>query len=333
MSLNRRTFLRSSLFAAAGCMAPVQNGKVITVNGPVSPEKMGITLVHEHILVDFAGADRSFPGRYDRQQVIDHVLPHLRSLRSKGCRTLVDCTPNYLGRDVRLLQQLSAQSDLHIITNTGWYGAAKEKFIPSKIKQLSSEQIAAEWINEARKGIDGTGIRPGFMKIGVDDHPFSENIIKILEAAAITYKSTGLPIGVHTSNGGIPAMEEMKMLQSKNVPLSSWIWIHAQNEKDLSMQIEAAKKGAWISFDNISGDNLEENLERLKKMKASGLLGQVIISHDAGWYDVVDPSKKFRDYTTIFDQFIPYLKKNNFSTQDVEQLLVKNPARVFTVKS
>jgi phosphotriesterase-related protein len=333
MNTTRRQFLRSSLFAVAACGAPAQKGRVITVNGPISPEQMGLTLVHEHVLVDFVGADKITPGRYNRDRVFEQVLPNLKLIRSKGCKTLVDCTPAYLGRDVRLLQKLSSASGLHIITNTGWYGASKEKFLPSRIKQITSQQIADEWINEANRGIDGTGIKPGFMKIAVDDIPFSDNIVKILEAAVITYKSTGLPIAVHTSNGGAPAKEEMKILQKNNVPLSNWIWIHAQNEKDISIHIDAAKKGAWISFDNVAGDNMDDYLERLKKMKNEGLLNKVLISHDAGWYDVVDPSKKFRGYTDIFDLFIPLLKKNNFTTQEIELLLVKNPARVFTVRS
>lgn len=299
----------------------------------MSPDQMGLTLVHEHVLVDFIGADKISPDRYYSQTVFEQVLPFLKSIRSKGFKTLVECTPAYLGRDVRLLQKLSRASDLHIITNTGWYGASKEKFLPSRVKQLSSQQIADEWIMEAKQGIDGTGIKPGFMKIALDNVPFSDNIVKVLEAAAITYKSTGLPIGIHTSNGGAPAKQEMNILQSKNVPLSSLIWIHAQNEKDISIHIDAAKKGAWISFDNAGGDNMEEYLERLKIMKSEGLLGQVLISHDAGWYDVVDPSKSFRGYSDIPDLFVPYLKKNNFTSQDIEQLLLKNPARVFTVRS
>ena len=314
-------------------MTPQPKGRVITVNGPVSPEKLGLTLAHEHVLVDFVGANDITTGRYNRQKVFDTVLPYLKEIRSRGCKTLVECTPAYLGRDVRLLQQLSKDSDLHIITNTGWYGASREKFLPDKVKQFSSRQIADEWIREAREGIDGTGAKPGFMKIAVDDVPFSDNINKILEAAAITYKATGLPIGIHTSNGGAPAKQEIKILQSADVPLSSWIWIHAQNEKDISVHIDAAKKGAWISFDNVSADNMDEYLQRLNTFRSEGLLGHVLISHDAGWYDVVDPSKKIRGYSDIFDHFIPYLEKNNFSKADIDLLLIQNPARAFTVRS
>jgi phosphotriesterase-related protein len=314
-------------------MAPSPKGVVNTVNGPIAPEKMGLTLAHEHVLVDFVGASDINTGRYNRQIVFDTILPYLKAIRSKGCKTLVECTPAYLGRDVQLLQQLSKSSDLHIITNTGWYGASREKFLPAMIGQLSPTQIADQWISEARNGIDGTGIKPGFMKIAVDDVPFSDNITRILEAAAITYKATGLPIGVHTSNGGAPAKQQMKIFQSKNIPLGSWIWIHAQNEKDISVHIEAAKKGAWISFDNVSAGNMDEYLQRLNTFRSEGLLGHVLLSHDAGWYDVVDPSKKIRGYSDIFDHFIPYLEKNNFNKADIDQLLVQNPARAFTVRS
>jgi phosphotriesterase-related protein len=290
-------------------------------------------LVHEHILVDFIGADAAIPGRYDPEDVYQKILPLLQSLKSKGCQTLVECTPMYLGRDVKLLQRLSKATGLHIITNTGWYGASKEKFLPSKIREMSASQIAQAWINEARNGIDGSGIKPGFMKIALDNVPFSDNIRKILEAAVITYKETGLPVGVHTSNGGAPAKEQIAFFRSKNLPLEKWIWIHAQIEPDISVHAEAAKQGAWISFDGISRSNMEEYRERLESMKKRNLLQHVIISQDAGWYDVVEPSKPIRDYNDLLDHFIPHLRSKNFTESDIQQLLVKNPARLFTVKS
>src|SRR5262245_20064876 len=74
-----------------------------TVAGPIPADALGVTLMHEHVLVDFVGADQVNPSRYDPDQVFHAVLPHLRQARMLGCATLVECTPAYLGRDPRLL--------------------------------------------------------------------------------------------------------------------------------------------------------------------------------------------------------------------------------------
>jgi len=89
------------------------NHWINTVLGPVPPADLGRTLMHEHILVDLVGAGRIAPRRYDGGEVLSVVLPYLKQLRSQGCRTFVDCTPAYLGRDPDLLARLSQSSGLH----------------------------------------------------------------------------------------------------------------------------------------------------------------------------------------------------------------------------
>ncbi len=59
---------------------------------------VGSILVHEHVLVDFSGG-----GRYDAGEVFRLAVPKLEEIRKLGCRRFLDCTPNYLGRDAKLL--------------------------------------------------------------------------------------------------------------------------------------------------------------------------------------------------------------------------------------
>jgi len=308
------------------------NPHAVSVNGKIPAKQMSVTLVHEHVLVDFIGADKISGNRYDQDEAFTIILPHLKSLYQKGCRTLIECTPQYLGRDVALLKRLSDSSGVQIFTNTGYYGASGEKFLPASILNQTAEDLAKSWILEAREGIDGTSIRPGFIKLGVDDLPFSTSILKILKAAAITHNATGLPIAVHTSKGGKPALEELRLLTEDGVPAGAWIWVHAQNEKDITYHIEAAGKGGWVEFDGIDNSNTEEYIGILHKMKASKLLHRVLISQDAGWYNVGDAGGgNFRNYNSIFDSFIPALLKSGFTEKDIELLLVENPANAFAI--
>lgn len=143
--------------------------------------------MHEHVMVDFVGAKKISPGRYDPNEVFQKALPHLKELKSLGCETLVDCTPNYIGRDPELLRRLSKATGLHIITNTGLYGAADDKYVPRFAYTESADELAARWVQESEDGIPPAGIRPGFMKIGVDSGPLSVIDAKLVTAAARTH--------------------------------------------------------------------------------------------------------------------------------------------------
>ena len=104
-----------------------KEGIIMTVKGPIPSETLGITLTHEHLLVDFIGADSIDNSRWNRPDVVKKCLPFLLQIRDLGCKSFIDCTPAYLGRDPLLLKELSDLSGLNILTNTGYYGAGNNK--------------------------------------------------------------------------------------------------------------------------------------------------------------------------------------------------------------
>jgi predicted metal-dependent phosphotriesterase family hydrolase len=303
---------------------------VPTVTGPLGAQHLGLTLMHEHLLVDFIGADQVSPSRYDANQAFSVILPHLAKARAAGCETLVDCTPAYLGRDVRLLMRLSGASGVNILTNTGYYGAAKDKHLPRHAFTESTAQLAARWTREFDRGIDGTDIKPAFMKIGVDEAPLSEVDAKLVRAAALTARATGLPIASHTSTGAA-AMAEIDLLDRAGVPAGAFIWVHAHNERDTTLHTRAARAGAWVEFDGVSDAGMDRHVELVRQMKAQGLLDRVLVSQDAGWYHVGEPGGgQFRSFDTLFTKFIPALTNAGLTKEDVRKLLVENPRRALT---
>jgi phosphotriesterase-related protein len=153
-------------------------------------------LVHEHVLVDFVSAHQIRLGRYDRDEVFRIAQPKLEELRRFGCRRLLECTPNFLGRDPELLARLSKAAGLEIWSNTGLYGAANDKFVPGFARSETSAQLAKRWLAEVREPW-----RPRFIKIGVNRGPLDELDRKLIRAAAITSRETGLTIASHTVDG------------------------------------------------------------------------------------------------------------------------------------
>lgn len=306
--------------------------RIMTVHGLISAENLGTTLPHEHLLVDFVGADRVSRDRYDADEVFAVALPYLERVRKLGLRSFAECTPAYLGRDPRLLQRLSKASGVQILTNTGYYGAAGKKFLPAHAFTETADQLAGRWTREWEEGIEDTGVRPGFIKIGMDKGPIEDVHRNLVRAAARTHKRSGLTIAAHTGDGKA-ALEEVDILREEGVAPDAWIWVHAQNEQDTAIHTQVAESGGWVSFDGLGPGSLERYVELFGLMKERGFLHRVLVSHDAGWYHVGEPDGgDFRDFDFAFSTFIPELKKAGFTESEIRQLIVTNPREALAIQ-
>ena len=332
--MKRRDLLKAAAMALGSIResraAADTNRQINTVLGPIPPSDLGPTLTHEHVLVDIVGAGRIAPGRYDGGEVAGVVLPHLKQLRSLGCRTFVDCTPAYLGRDPALLARLAQSSALHILTNTGFYGAAGGKYVPEFAFSATAEDLAARCTGEFEAGIPPTGIRPALIKIGVDAGPLSKMNGKLISAAALTHLRTGMAIASHTGDG-LAAMAQLNLLKSHGVPPAAFIWVHAQDEKDRSFHRKAAEAGAWIGFDGISSETVDQNIDLIRETRRAGYLGRVLISQDVVGFHVGEEQGGYcPGYTFLFSGFLPQLRKSGFDEAETRMLTIENPRRALT---
>lgn len=335
--MNRRDFLHTAPAALALASSPRaafadEVGEIMTVSGPIPADRLGTTLPHEHVLVDFIGAAKVSPDRYKPDEVAGVALPHLRKLREAGCAALFECTPAYLGRDPRLLKRLAEASGLKIVTNAGYYGAGGGKYLPAHAHAEDADQLAARWLAEWRDGIDGTGIRPGFLKIGMDAGPPKAVDAKLIRAAARTHLRSGLTIAVHTGDGAA-ALGQLEILREEGVDPSAWVWVHAQNEQDPAIHLQAAGQGAWVEFDGVGPQSLDRHVELVRNLKARDLLHRALISQDAGWYNVGTPGGgDFRPYDFLFAEFLPALKAAGLSDEEIRRLTATNPAQAFAIR-
>ena len=131
---NRREALKLLATAVAfGIVRPVlaERGTAIhTVLGPILPSSLGFTLPHEHVIVDFVGAQKTGRDRRNPDEVVARMQPYLLAAKQRGVRGFVDCTPAHVGRDPRILKRLAQNTGLSILTNTGYYGDAEGRYLP-----------------------------------------------------------------------------------------------------------------------------------------------------------------------------------------------------------
>ena len=328
--ISRRQFLTT--LAITPIMASVgisEEPYTYSVKGKIAASALGKSLIHEHVLVDFIGAEKISPDRWKHDEVIRKVLPYLLEIKQRGIQTLMECTPAFIGRDGVLLKKLSEQSGLNILTNTGYYGASDNKYLPQWAFTETTEQLASRWIAEFEHGIEGAGIRPGFIKTGVNSGALSDLHQKLIRAAALTHLKTGLTICSHTGPA-LPARGEIEILKQSGVHPSAFVWVHASGSPE---ELESVgRSGCWISLDGVNAYNIDKHVDLLTFLKNKSQLGQVLISHDAGWYRPGEPGGgEFRGFTTISDKLVPALKANSFTDADIRTLMVTNPAKAFAI--
>ncbi len=303
-----------------------------TVLGPIAAGDFGFALPHEHVMCDFVGAESTHAGRWDVEQVVAAIKPQLLATRERGITGFVDCTPQYIGRDPQVLRRLAEETGLHILTNTGYYGGANDRFVPAHAYTETAEQLAQRWIQEYEQGIAGTDVRPGFIKIGVDEIASAEDQLsdidaKLVRAAALASRATGLAVTCHTG-GGLAGYAALLLFMAQQGDPTRFIVAHSDGHgHPINAQVAAA--GAWISYDSIGWRPIQEHLPIILPMLEQ-YSNQLLLSMDSGWYWVGEPDGgNIRGYLALTDALLPELHTAGVDATQIATITVANPARAF----
>lgn len=312
---------------------------IITVRGKVPVSELNSALPHEHVMTNFIGAaQEKIPVQVNKDH-IKQLLPYYEHLKKEGINFIFECTPAYIGRDVKFLKELSIATGIHFVTNTGFYAAVDKKYLPEIFYKSDANAISKIWIDEFEYGIQGTGIRPGFIKIGFGKGPIDSIEQKLLHAAILTSKKTGLVIAAHTGDYA-SSLSQYNLIIKENLDPSKLIWVHSQNASNEERKT-LAEKGFWISLDGVSENHINDYAEFILYMKNNNLLHRLLISHDDGWrvlsngsYDRIEPFKNgnTNQYSTISQKLVPLLIQKGMSKMDIDQLMKINPTACFGIK-
>lgn len=321
-------FVLPALFFIFLWTSPILGQETIpTVNGPIPIEQLDFALTHEHIMSNF-GKDQNETNQYNESALFRQVIPYLKKLRSLGVNTIFDCTTAYFGRRIDLLQRISDSTGIQLITNTGFYGAADDRYIPPFAYEASAQKISKIWIAEFQKGIDGTEVKPGFIKLAFDEGPPSKIDTKLFVAGILTHLKTGLTLAVHTGDNPEAVDQQLKLLKKHKVSPRAWVWVHAHKDMDIDRLIKTAAQGAWISLDGANTSNIVQFTETLFRFKSRNLLHKILLSHDGNGFP---RGGEIRQFEAISKALIPALLAHGFTEKEIDQLMIQNPKNAFRI--
>jgi phosphotriesterase-related protein len=300
---------------------------LITTLGPKRAEELGMILPHEHVFVDLRTWDQPGYAQAQPADVIALMGPQLAAARAAGVTALVECTPVGVGRRADILRAVSAATGMPLVVPTGIY---REPWVPAWA-QSAAEEVLYEWmLGELNGQIEQSGVRAGFIKLSAGDGGITNCEAKILRAAARAARETGAAIGSHTIRGRV-ARDQLDIIEGCGYTAERFIWVHASAEPDVVLNLELARRGAWVEYDWIGGDQADALfVERIQRMLDAGLGGRLLLSHDRGWYDPAQPGGGApKPFTYISETFLPRLRAAGLDEPTLRMLTHENPFRAF----
>lgn len=333
---------------------------IMTVNGVIKKEDLGITTPHEHALIDISiqyFGDRT-PGSvgWDAKvapQYYDALMANCYELRDNlllddydlaikevslfakaGGKTFVDVTIDGIGRDVKFLKQLAHETKMNVVTCCGYYTYDAH---PEKLKTMSVEQIADVMVKELTEGIDETGIKAGIIgEIGTSTQIHPEEI-RVLKASAIAHLKTGAPIMVHLSPWAQHGLFVIDLLEQEGVKPDHIAICHTDILLDVEDMKRIMDRGAYLEFDNFGKEfpipcaygrfpTDAERMEVFYQLIEAGYTDKLLVSCDICLKNLL-VTHKGPGYAHFITKIADMIRARYDNTEQIlQRVLVTNPA-------
>ena len=339
------------------------SGKVQTVLGLVAPEDLGVTLPHEHILVDlsvyfveptvatekhlayqpvtlqnYGWVRRNYMKSLDNSMLTDEetAIDELMLYKRNGGRTIAEVTPQDVKRDPLGLARIARATGLNIIMGTAYYVATEH---PQEIEEWTEQQIATEFVNEIMIGAEGTGVKAGIIgEIGCS-WPLAKSELKVLRAAAMAQRETGAPLMIHPGRNESAPLEIIKILRDAGADLSRTIICHITRTLfDSANRHKVAETGCYLEFDIFGRDSYyypmsmaqielpsdPQRIDQIRELISEGYERQILVSHD---FCVKIQLTRYGGYGYgyILQYSVPLMRRKGMSEEQINTILIDNP--------
>lgn len=306
---------------------------VQTVAGPISSDRLGVTLAHEHVFIASPGLRQAYPWLTDAEAELAHVVAELEEAKAAGVQSIVDVTTPDLGRMPDLVREAAVRSGVNIIVATGiWLD------IPRAFKRagLGIDDIAAIFTREIETGLAEADCRAGVIKVANSDPPgIGESEQRVLRAAVRAATRTQVPITTHTGPYTI-GREQMRVFADEGLPPHLAAIGHSFTD-DLDYLHEVLASGHYLSVDHFAmgRENEDQVIEAIARLCSEGHAARIMLSHDhapeAGLsgYRPWGPHPQHESptpYTYVLRTVVPKLERAGVASADVERMLIEAPA-------
>jgi len=347
---------------------PELSGKVLTVLGPIDPDQLGITSIHEHLLIDLGcffvmPEEASQRGLIDKPLTMDLLgqvgriwtcnldigrlwdvqtaIEEVLEFKYAGGDSIVDATNIGIGRDPLALARISRATGLNIVMGGGYYVSLSR---PPEVDEKSEEELAEGIVRDITVGVGETGVRSGIIGEVGNFWPMSDTDPKVLRAAALAQRETGAAITIHPGFHPDALLEIMRILTDAGADPRRVVMGHLDIFPDLELLKTLADMGCFLEFDTFGNEDTTfgavagqpitrptdvQRIDRIASLIEMGYLDRIVTGQD-----VFLKSNLTRyggkGYAKVLDNIVPRMRSRGFTEEHIHAMLVDNPRRVLT---
>lgn len=294
-----------------------------TVLGDIDKSKLGVTMAHEHFIVDL---DRIRKDGVSKIETVEEVIPEIELMQKEGVNSAFEVTTNDMGRDPVKLKEISEKTGLNIVCSTGYY---LSEYHYDWMNDATKEEIADIYIKDLTQGINDTGIKAGLIgEIASSKTEFVGNEKKILEAAGIASVKTGSAVSTHT--GKFTSKGTVETLLNAGVNPDKIIIGHQDLIDDTEYHLSLLKYGVNIAFDTCGKSAYvpdEVRAQNIIKLIEKGYGDHIVMSNDISRRTYFTSFGQ-NGYLSVMKIVVPFLKEYGAKKEDIDKLLINNPARI-----
>ena len=316
------------------------------MRGDVAVTELGFTLMHEHLVMIHPEIEANIPDIWDEDREVDRARAALAGLAGLGVRTLVDLTVYGLGRNIGRIQRIAAAGDVHVIVATGAYTMDElPRYFARRgpgTQNGGPDVLEETFVREITEGIAGTGVRAGILKCASDVRGLTPDVERALRATARAHRRTGVPISTHTSALDFGGLDQQRIFAAEGVDLSRVIIGHSGDSTDIGYLTSLMDAGSYVGLDRFGMDSRLPTAERcavVAELVRRGYASRITLSHDASCFaDSWDAEARRRTlpdwhFGFIPGTVIPRLAELGVSEAEVRQMMVTNPAEIFSAQA
>ncbi|MGW7482331.1 phosphotriesterase family protein [Nonomuraea muscovyensis] len=314
-----------------------------TVRGPVAD--LGATLMHEHVFglsPEILWNWPDIPEGWDEEARTREAAAKLEALRAEGVDTIVDLTVVGLGRYVPAVQRVAELTSVNIVAATGLYtyDALPPYFANRGPGSLfgGPDRLAEFFVRDIAEGIGRTGVKAAMLKCATDRAGMTPGCERVFRAVAEAHLRTGAPITTHSHSGTRGGLAQQRLLASLGVDLTRVVIGHAGDSTDVAYLEELVAGGSYLGMDRFGIDTIspfEDRVAVVAEMCARGHAGRMVLGHDSycfnDRFDAEVVRRRHPDYHLLHvsRDVLPELRRRGVTEEQIHQMLVDNPRRVF----
>ena len=313
-------------------------GKVRTVLGDIDSSELGFTMAHEHVIHCPRGLFA--PDNEWALRNFNIQLQMVKDYKSIGGGCLVDAMcRDQDGRAPAYLKVISETTGVHIIAATGVpfdYPGDREPLMDLSIvwKDKDVDEIAAGYVKEITEGMNGTTIKAGWIKAGTQYCYATPGEVKALKAGARAAIATGCPMHTHT-DGGSFALEQLEIVLNEGLPANQFGIAHIDRNPDYWLHKKILETGAYLIYDGPGKvkyypDSVRVDL--LRRLVDDGFGKQIMLSNEMGKKSHHQAYGYGPGWGFIKQKFIPRLLDEGFTQETVDDFMINNPARFYSMR-